>query len=62
MAISLGSHHEASKTTIAKLFLTQIRTGHVQHLKSALCDLSSLENQHCLSVIMTTCMNDIENL
>jgi hypothetical protein len=60
--ISPGSHCDASKTTIAHLFLAQIRTGHVHYLRIALDNLSSFENQHSLAVIMTTCMNDIENL
>jgi hypothetical protein len=55
-------HCDASKTTIAHLFLAQIRTGNCHHLQIALDDLSSFENQQCLAVIMTTCMNDIENL
>jgi hypothetical protein len=62
MVISPESRCDASKTTIAHLFLAQIRTGHVHHLQIALNDLSSFENQHSLAVIMTTCMNDIENL
>ena len=60
--ISSGSHCEASKMTIAHLFLTQIRTGHCHHLQITLNDLSTFEKQHCLAMIMTACMNDIENL
>jgi hypothetical protein len=60
--ISPGSHCDAFKTTIAHLFLAQIRTGHVHYLRNALDDLSSFENQHSLAVIMTTSMDDIDNL
>jgi len=60
--ISPECHYDASKTTIAHLFLAQIRTEHVHHLQIALSGLSSFENQHCLAVIITTCLNDIENL
>jgi hypothetical protein len=65
MMIRPGSRRDAARTIIGKLFLAQIRTGHTRHLKIALLDLALLEKQHCLvclSVIMTICMDDIENM
>jgi hypothetical protein len=59
---SPASRHDSSKKMIANLFLEQIRIGHTRHLQIALRDLSTLENQHALSAIMTTCMNNLETL
>jgi len=44
--ISPGSRYYDSKTTIANSFLTQIRTGNIQHLKIALRDLSFRDYDH----------------